>query len=143
VHKLAQSVLAHIRKHELLHPGDRVGVAVSGGADSVALFRLLLDLRNEIGIVLWLVHLNHQLRGAESDGDGQFVRELAAAHGIAVVCERRDVAAYAANHKLSLETAARKSRYEFFAHALESALQLAKSKEANFLPGWCGPIPED
>jgi tRNA(Ile)-lysidine synthase len=65
------------------------------------------------------------LRGAESDGDEQFVRDLAAVHGIAVVCERRDVAAYATNHKLSLETAARESRYEFFAHALESLDRVA------------------
>jgi len=125
VDSLAQRVLAYVRKHGLLHPGDRVGVAVSGGADSVALFRLLLDLRNEIGIVPWLVHLNHQLRGAESDGDEQFVRDLVATHGVGIVCESRDVAAYATNHKLSLETAARKSRYEFFAHALKSLDRIA------------------
>ncbi len=66
---LPQSVLEYVRKHELLKAGDRVGVAVSGGADSVALFRLLLELRGEIGLVLSVVHFNHKLRGEESDED--------------------------------------------------------------------------
>ena len=79
MHKLAESVLAYIRKHDLLRPGDRVGIAVSGGADSVALLRLLLELRDELGIVLSVVHLNHKLRGAESDADEEFVRSLAGA----------------------------------------------------------------
>jgi len=78
VHHLAQSVLDSIRRHDLLRAGDRAGVAVSGGADSVALLRILLELRRELGIVLSVVHLNHKLRGNESDEDEQFVRELAA-----------------------------------------------------------------
>jgi tRNA(Ile)-lysidine synthase len=114
VHKLAQSVLAYIRQHDLLHPGDRIGVAVSGGVDSVALLRLLIYLRPEIGLVLFVVHLNHKLRGEESDLDEQFVRELAAKHGLELFSESRDVNAYAAEKKLSLETAARQVRYEFF-----------------------------
>lgn len=91
-----------------------MGVAVSGGADSVALLRLMLELRSELGVVLSVVHLNHKLRGADSDGDEQFVRELAAAHELEVVCESRDVKAHAAQRKLSLEAAARELRYEFF-----------------------------
>jgi tRNA(Ile)-lysidine synthase TilS/MesJ len=69
VYRLAQSALKYIRKHDLLRAGDRVGVAVSGGADSVGLLRILLELHQELGIVLSVVHLNHQLRGAESDSD--------------------------------------------------------------------------
>jgi len=61
VQHLAQDVLAYIRLHALLKAGDRIGVAVSGGADSVALLQLLLELRGEIGIVLSVVHLNHHL----------------------------------------------------------------------------------
>ena len=77
VHSLAERVLSHIRRQELLRAGDRVGVAVSGGIDSVALLRLLLELRRELGIVLSVVHFNHKLRGAESDADQEFVAELA------------------------------------------------------------------
>lgn len=78
---LAQSVATYIRKYDLLRPGDRVGIAVSAGADSVALLRLVLELRDELGIVLSVVHLNHKLRGADSDADEQFVRELADSMG--------------------------------------------------------------
>jgi len=68
VHSLAERVLGHIRRQELLRAGDRVGVAVSGGIDSVALLRLLLELRGELGIVLSVVHFNHQLRGGIGRG---------------------------------------------------------------------------
>jgi tRNA(Ile)-lysidine synthase len=117
VHKLAQTVLEFVRKHKLLRAGDRVGAAVSGGADSVGLLRILLELRSELGIVLFVVHLNHKLRGEESDADEGFVRDLAAAHGLEIICESRDVKAYAVEEKLSLEAAAREVRYEFFRHA--------------------------
>jgi tRNA(Ile)-lysidine synthase len=120
VKRLAQSVAAYIRKYDLLRPGDRVGIAVSGGADSVALLRLILELRDELGIVLSVVHLNHKLRGADSDGDEQFVRELAETSGLEVISENRDVKAYAAEKKLSLEAAAREVRYEFFRRALQA-----------------------
>jgi tRNA(Ile)-lysidine synthase len=120
VHKLAQNVLGYIRKNDLLRAGDRVGVAVSGGADSVALLRLMLSLRDELGIVLSVVHLNHKLRGEESDADEQFVRELAATHGLEVRSDARDVKAHAAEKKLGLETAAREVRYEFFRCVLKS-----------------------
>ena len=110
--------MGYVRKHELLRAGDRVGAAVSGGADSVGLLRILLEMRSELGIVLFVVHLNHKLRGEESDADEGFVRDLAAAHGAEIVCQSREVSAYAAGKKLSLEAAAREVRYEFFREAL-------------------------
>jgi tRNA(Ile)-lysidine synthase len=75
-----------------------------------------------LGIVLSVVHLNHKLRSDESDADEQFVRDLAAAHELAFICESRDVKAYAAEEKLSLETAAREVRYEFFREALAGGI---------------------
>ena len=77
MYSLTERVLSHIRRNELLRAGDRVGVAVSGGIDSVALLRLLLELRGGLGIVLSVVHFNHRLRGAESDADQEFVARLA------------------------------------------------------------------
>ena len=121
MHRLAQSVLAYIRKQNLLAAGDRVGIAVSGGADSVALLRLMLELRDEIGLVLSVVHLNHQLRGAESDADEAFVSQIAEAHSVQFLCDCRDVKAHAGNQKLSLEAAARELRYQFFREMLETA----------------------
>lgn len=104
-----------LARHAMLRPGDRVGIAVSGGADSVALALLLRELHKELAIESFIVHFNHQLRGAESDGDERFVREFAAALGLEFVSAREDVAARAKEHGWSLEDAGRRLRYEFFA----------------------------
>jgi tRNA(Ile)-lysidine synthase len=118
VHALAERLLAHIQREEFLHAGDRVGVAVSGGVDSVALLRLLLELRAELGIVVSVVHFNHQLRGVESGADQQFVAHLARERELEFYCDSDDVAAHAAEEKTSLEQAARDLRYGFFSTLL-------------------------
>src|ERR1700723_4328276 len=120
VHELAERVLGHIRRQELLRAGDRVGVAVSGGIDSVALLRLLLELRGEIGIVLSVVHFNHKLRGAESDADHEFIAQLARRYDLEFYSDSDDVAQHAAEEHISVETAARELRYGFFRYLLES-----------------------
>jgi tRNA(Ile)-lysidine synthase len=114
VHELAERVLGHIRREELLRAGDRVSVAVSGGIDSVALLRLLLELRGELGIVLSVVHFNHRLRGAESDADQEFVAVLAHEFGLEFYCDGDDAARSAEAARCSVETAARELRYGFF-----------------------------
>jgi tRNA(Ile)-lysidine synthase len=114
VHSLAQRILSQVRRQELLHAGDRVGVAVSGGIDSVALLRLLLELRAELGIVLSVVHFDHKLRGAESDADQEFVVRLAQEHGLEFFVDSEDVAQHAESEGLSVEAAARELRYGFF-----------------------------
>jgi tRNA(Ile)-lysidine synthase len=98
----------------MLRAGERVAVGVSGGADSVALLMLLLELREELGIVLSVAHLNHKLRGTAADADEKFVAKLAAKHGLVFHGERLDVAARAKREKANLEDAGRRSRYEFF-----------------------------
>jgi tRNA(Ile)-lysidine synthase len=118
VHTLAERLLGQIRREEFLRAGDRVGVAVSGGIDSVALLQLLLELRSEVGIVLSVVHFNHKLRGAESDEDQEFVTNLGREHGLEFYCDSEDVAAQAAQERISVETAAREFRYGFFRHLL-------------------------
>jgi tRNA(Ile)-lysidine synthase len=115
---LPEIVLGYLRKHGLLAPGDRVGVAVSGGADSVALLRLLLELRRELGIVLSVVHFNHKLREADSEEDERFVADLAQENKLEFHSASGDVAQHAAREHLSLETAARKLRYQFFRQLL-------------------------
>jgi tRNA(Ile)-lysidine synthase len=120
VHRLAECVLTHIRRQELLRAGDRVGVAVSGGIDSVALLRLLLEVRHELGIVLSVVHFNHKLRGAESDTDQEFVAGLARAHDLESFSDGDDVAGHATEEHVSVETAARELRYGFFRYLLSA-----------------------
>jgi tRNA(Ile)-lysidine synthase len=120
VHELAERVLSHIRREELLRAGDRVGIAVSGGVDSVALFRLLLELRHELGIVLFVVHFNHRLRGAESEADQDFVSGLAREHELEFYVAGSDVARLAAEEHSGVEAAARELRYGFFGKLLGS-----------------------
>jgi tRNA(Ile)-lysidine synthase len=120
---VSELVLRHIRREQLLKAGDRVGVAVSGGIDSVALLQLLLELRGELGIVLSVVHFNHKLRGPESDDDQRFVAELAGQHGLEFLSDGGDVARHAAKEALSLETAARELRYRFFHQLLRESVQ--------------------
>ena len=98
-----------------MRAGDRVAVAVSGGADSVALLRLLLELREELGIVLAVAHFNHGLRGAESDADQAFVAELARQSGLEFFAGIADVRDHAVLNKLSVEAAGRELRYAWFA----------------------------
>ncbi len=74
---LLDRVVQTINRYSMLAEGDRVGVAVSGGADSVFLLHTLRALAAERKITLSVLHVNHQLRGTESDGDEEFVRDLA------------------------------------------------------------------
>src|SRR5580658_2077363 len=120
VHELAERVLGHIRREELLRAGDRVGVAVSGGIDSVALLRLLIELRQELGVVLSVVHFNHKLRGVESEADQEFVAGLAREHGLEFYIDGGDVAQLAAEEHSGVEAAARDLRYGFFSKLLQS-----------------------
>jgi len=106
-----------LRRRRLLRPGERVGIAVSGGADSVALVRALATLAPEFGIVPAILHLNHKLRGADSDADQSFVASLAAQLGLEFVAESADVAALASAEGISLEAAGRRARYGFFLRA--------------------------
>ena len=115
---MIEKVLKHIREHGLLAPGDRVVVAVSGGADSVALLRVLLELRPELGIVLSVAHFHHQIRGAEADADQEFVSDLALQFQLEFHSGSADVPAYAREHKMSLESAARELRHRWFAELL-------------------------
>ena len=97
-----------------------MGIAVSGGADSVALLRLLEDLRKELGITVLVLHLNHALRGSASDADEQFVAELACERGLQFISARENVTAEARLHGWNLEDAARRLRYAFFTRIVES-----------------------
>ncbi|MCU1242447.1 MAG: tRNA(Ile)-lysidine synthase [Candidatus Acidoferrum typicum] len=103
-----------IKTRELLCAGERVGVAVSGGADSVALLLLLIDLRKQLGVVFSVAHFNHKLRGKDSDKDERFVAKLAAKYGLVFHSEQLDVAAKAKRDKANLEDTARRARYGFF-----------------------------
>jgi len=107
-------LLSYIRERQLIRAGERVGIAVSGGADSVALLRAMLELREELGVVLSVVHFNHGIRGAEGDADAEFVARLAREHKLQLHQARGDVPFFAKKWKLGTEAAARRLRYDLF-----------------------------
>ena len=109
---LADQVAATLRQRVRLASGARVLVALSGGADSVALACLMADLqRRGDWSLAGLAHVNHQLRGAEADGDEAFSAEVARQLGVPFRSTRRDVTALAAERHESIEAAARRARY--------------------------------
>ena len=113
--KLTERVEEAVQRGELLQPGMRVACACSGGADSVALVRLLYELKDKLGLRLLVAHVNHQLRGEDSDADEAFVRRLAERLELEFVVRREDVAERAKKKKTNLEEAGRQARLEFFA----------------------------
>jgi tRNA(Ile)-lysidine synthase len=123
VHRLAESLLKTIRRRASIRAGDRVAAAVSGGADSVGLLGLLVELREELGIVLSVAHVNHKLRGEESDEDERFVASLAREYGLELHrCDapivRKTGADIGSGAISGIEAAARELRYDFFRRLL-------------------------
>jgi len=98
----------------LFRPGQRIAVAVSGGADSVALLRRMLEERDQLGLVLSVAHVHHGIRGVAADEDAAFAAGLAAAHDLQFHLHRTDAPAAAAALHETLEEAARNLRYAFF-----------------------------
>ena len=117
---ITEKVLRYIREQGLMRAGERVGVAVSGGADSVALLRILLELKGELGIVLSVVHFNHRIRGAEAQGDEQFSGALAQRYSLQFFCSQGNVPQHAEGKGMGLEAAGRELRYGYFRSLLAS-----------------------
>ncbi len=115
LHAVLRQVAAAVRRTRLIRSGDRVLVAVSGGADSVCLLTLLHEMRERAllpGIELRMAHVNYGLRGEESEGDEAFVRELGARLSVPVSCERVRLMPKSGG---TLQSRARDARYAFFA----------------------------
>src|SRR5215211_7699614 len=100
-----------IRDHDLLLVNARLVVGVSGGTDSLALMHALADLRGRMSLSLHVATLDHGLRGAIGAEDAHFVAELARAWGLEVTAGRADVSALASERRISVEAAARITRY--------------------------------
>jgi len=116
--KIIDSVRSTVRRYGLLPAGSRVAVALSGGADSVALLYLLREIAEEEAFqVAGVAHLNHLLRGADADADERFCRECASMLDLPIDVERIDVAALAPTLQASIEHAAHVARYEFYERA--------------------------
>src|SRR5439155_6673331 len=112
VEEVSARVRAYVLRHALIAAGDTVVVAVSGGADSLCLLHVLHTLATDLGCGLHVAHLDHALRPT-SEADAAFVAARAAELGLPYVVERRDVGALARTQRVSLETAARRARFDF------------------------------
>jgi len=97
----------------------RIAAAVSGGADSVALLRGLIEVAPEIGLVVSVAHVHHGIRGDEADLDAEFVTALAAAHGLTFRRHDVDTPTAASENRETIEEAARNLRYAWFRELLE------------------------
>lgn len=110
---MLSKVRAAIKDHAMLQKSRDITVALSGGADSMALLYALLELSDELDLKISAAHLNHNLRGAESKRDEDFVAQQCRRLRVPLVTESVDVAAYSQENHLSTELAARKIRYDF------------------------------
>ena len=115
--KIVDRVNNYIVDNQMINTGDRIVLGLSGGADSVCLLLLLLDLAGRLGYAsedIFAVHINHMIRGQEADEDEEFVKMLCQEKRVNFVAFRKDITAYAKELGLSIEEAGRKFRYECF-----------------------------
>lgn len=111
----------YIKENSMLEVGDSVVVGVSGGADSVCLLIVLLELKERLGLNdIIVTHINHMIRGNEADEDEEFVKELCHKHDVCFVSYHRDIPVYAAAKGLTIEEAGRIYRYQCFEETLNN-----------------------
>lgn len=108
-----------LRDFEMLNYSDKVVVALSGGADSVALLYALNSVKEKYNLTLYACHLNHLIRGEEAQRDEDFVKNLCEKLGVELFVKREDVVKIANDQKISLELCGRNLRYKFFAELSE------------------------
>ncbi|HZC46023.1 MAG TPA: tRNA lysidine(34) synthetase TilS [Candidatus Acidoferrum sp.] len=101
--------------------GSSILVGLSGGGDSVALTSALLELRERLGVRVVAAHLNHRIRGAESDRDEEFVRAMCSRLGVELIVERADVLGAISGYVANLEEQAREVRHDFLSRAADRA----------------------
>jgi tRNA(Ile)-lysidine synthase len=123
-----KKVAGFIEANDCFGSADKILLAVSGGADSTALLHAMCSLKaaGVLSAELLCAHINHQLRGAEADGDEDFVVAQARQMGLTATTRRVDVRSFAHKNRLSIETAARKLR-------IESLLDIAKAGDCRWI----------
>ncbi|WMJ90555.1 tRNA lysidine(34) synthetase TilS [Anaerocolumna sp. MB42-C2] len=112
--RMLNTVRNFIHENNMINEGDRIVIGVSGGADSVCLFHVLHKLSFMYHLTLFVVHVNHGIRGEEAEEDEAYVKQLCLNNNVSYTCVKADVPAIAKNFGLSEEEAGRKVRYETF-----------------------------
>ena len=111
---IEQKVIRFIKENEILFSGEKILVALSGGPDSVFLLHFLNKYRKKFKIEIAAAHINHLLRGKDSERDELFCKAICEELSISFYCVRKNIKSYSKKNKISLETAGRKIRYDFF-----------------------------
>lgn len=124
-----EKIRSAVSDYQMLQRGDAVVAALSGGADSVSLLYALKELSGELGITVSACHINHHLRGEESDSDMRFCEELCSRLGIPLSVREAEVGSMQQKHE-SLEECARRVRYDFFAE-VSGGKKLATAHNSN------------
>ena len=123
------NIAAACAEYNMIERGDAVVAALSGGADSVSLLHALKSLSGSLGVSVSACHINHHIRGEESDRDMRFCMELCDSLGIPLAVREADVPSMQQKHE-SLEECARRVRYEFFAEVSQGK-KLATAHNSN------------
>lgn len=110
---MIENVMRYCREHHLLHQGMHILAACSGGPDSLALLDFFLQVQRTLQLTVTAAHFEHGIRGQASRDDAAFVAEFCQQHHVPLQCEAADVPAFARQHGLSVELAARELRYRF------------------------------
>jgi len=111
---MLRSVKKTIERFRMFDSGNRVGVATSGGPDSVALLHVMDRIAEDLNLTLIIIYLNHGLRGEESDREDEFIRRLGDSMKIPVESRKISIPSIREREKGSLEDVCRKERYKFF-----------------------------
>lgn len=128
--EIKNKVLNYINKHNLISHGDTIICAVSGGADSVCMLDILVELKDQLDLELHVAHLNHGLRGEEATRDALFVENLCKKYSLPFHCKNVNVNELSKELKLSCEEAGRIARYDFF-NELKQSLNAQKISTAH------------
>lgn len=128
---MINSVKETILKYNMLKNRNSVTVALSGGADSVALTHILYKLKDELGFDLYAAHLNHGIRGKDADRDAEFVKTYCKELNIPLFCEKVDIPRVAEKYGDSIETVARNVRYEFLTRVSVGVIATAHTASDN------------
>ncbi len=111
---MIEKVRRYIEQHHMILEQDKIVIGVSGGADSVCLLFMLMEICRRYACSLFAVHVNHGLRGKDAERDAEFVRSICEQYEIPFYLYEEDVSAYAKQHGLTLEEAGREVRYQAF-----------------------------
>ncbi len=117
---MVNKVIRTVERFDMLPSGGCVIAALSGGADSVAMFHCLISIKEKYNLNLAAAHLNHQLRGEEADRDEGFCKILCKKYNIPFYVRHRDIARLARERKISEELCGREERYSFFEELAQS-----------------------